>query len=172
VDTTNPDKYPFHAIFQTKFLHNRDETKTYQLLIDCLRMHQEDVYALKGDLMFGTIYNQEASSIKAFKQFLAKAKWVPGFFPAWWTEEKEKTCIEYGMTDAHFSLKCAQEKHDIQRQWKDPQMPMKLRMVAESVYSQDPGESGSEQVLDMMLQTERGTIRATTLEASAARKKR
>jgi len=74
VDTTNPDKYPFHAIFQTEFRHNRDETKTYQLLIDCLRMHQEDVYALEGDLMFGTIYNQEASSIKAFKQFLRKAK--------------------------------------------------------------------------------------------------
>lgn len=172
VDTTNPDKYPFHAIFQTKFLHNRDETKTYQLLIDCLRMRQEVVYALDGDIMAGTIYDQEPSSVRAFKQFLRKAKWVPGFLPPWWTEEKETACVQYGMNDAHLNLKYAQEKHDIQKQWKDPQMPMKLRMIAEDVYGDTPGGMKREQVLKMNMLTESGNFTATTLDASAARKKR
>jgi len=135
-------------------------------------MRQEDVYALEGDTMIGTIYNQERSSIRAFRQFLRKAKWVPRFFPPWWTEEKENACIEYGMTDPHFSLECAQEKHDIQEKWKDPQMPMKLRMIAESVYGNTPGGSSGKQVMEMMLLTERGALTATTLDASAARKRR
>jgi len=76
------------------------------------------------------------------------------------------------MTDPHFNLKYAQKKHDILKQWNDSQMSMNLRMIAKSVYSQDLGESSSEQVLETMLQIERGTIRATTLDASAAREKR
>jgi splicing suppressor protein 51 len=172
VDTSNPDKYPFHAIYQSTYLHNRDETKTYQLLIDCLRMRQEDVYALEGDTMAGTIYSQEPSSVRALKQFLRKAKWIPRFFPPWWTEEKEKACIEYGMNDSHFSLECAQEKNDIQKTWKNPQMPMKLRLIAESVYGDTPAGSKSEHVMEMMMQTERGKFTATTLDVSAGKKKK
>lgn len=134
MDVADPDKFLFHAINQNKFLHNRTELKTFHLLIDCLRMRQEDEYSLAGELMTGTIYNQECTSAPAFKQFLHKAKSVPGLLPPWWTDAKAKECVAYELKKGHdWGLNAAREKSDIQEEWKDSYMPMKLRMIAEKV---------------------------------------
>ncbi|KAM0716832.1 hypothetical protein Q7P37_007636 [Cladosporium fusiforme] len=56
------DKNPFTAIDRNAFLHDRTE-KTYQLLIETLRMRQEDEYALESELMSGTIYDQVSTGV-------------------------------------------------------------------------------------------------------------
>lgn len=156
VDVSNPDKLPFHAINQNKFLHNRPEIKTFQLLIDCLRLRQEDEFFFEGELMSGTIYNEQRTSAPAFKQFLGKSKRVPGLLPPWWTEVKANECVAYGLQRGHnFGLHCVQEKSSIQEEWKDNQMPMKLRMIAERVYGYTPGGTVSEGMMQLMLMTER-----------------
>lgn len=66
----NQDKKPFTAIANNVFLHNRSKEKTFQLLINALRMRQEDMYALDGETMGGTIYNMERSSEKAWPSSL------------------------------------------------------------------------------------------------------
>jgi splicing suppressor protein 51 len=64
------DTKPFTAISKNMFLHNRSKEQTFKLLIDLLRMRQEDEYNLDGDTMVGTIYNLEPSSEKAFRTFI------------------------------------------------------------------------------------------------------
>jgi len=95
---------PFTAIDRNVLLHDRTEEKTYQLLIDTLRMRQEDEYALNGELMSGTMYNQEPSSEKAFQALIRKAKAVPGLLPPWWDERSTEKCLSYARDSAQFSL--------------------------------------------------------------------
>jgi splicing suppressor protein 51 len=142
------------AITNNKFLHDRPEETVFKLLIDCLRLRQEDVYKFEGDTMNGTIYNEERSSKRAFRAFLRKASRVEGLLPPWWSDEKQAECIRYGMTSSEFSLECAQEKSDIQETWGDTQMPMKLRMIGERVYGNTPGGSNSMGMMGMMLAME------------------
>lgn len=145
------DKKPFTAIDRNVFLHDPTEEKTYQLLIDTLRMRQEDEYALNGDIMSGTIYDQEPSSEKAFRTLIRKTKAVPGLLPPWWDEESTGKCLNYARNSSEFSLACAQKKHDIQERWADTKMPMKLRMLAERVYGNTPGGHRSDAMLGMMM---------------------
>lgn len=86
------DKKPFTAIDRNVFLHDRTEEKTYQLLIDTLRMRQEDEYVLEGSIMRGTIYDQEPSSEKAFRTLIRKTKAVPGILPPWWDWQMFELC--------------------------------------------------------------------------------
>jgi len=154
------DKKPFTAISKNVFFHDRPEEKTFQLLIDCLRMRQEDEYALEGNLMEGSMYGcdeGDASSEPAFREFIRKAQAVPGLLPPWWKETSTDDCIEYARNSPGFSLQSAQEKSDIQKKWGDDRMPMKLRMVAERVYGNTPGGSRSDAMLAMMVSQEGGT---------------
>lgn len=48
------------------------------------------------------------------------------------------------MTSTCVSCECAVEKSDIQEAYSDPMMPMKLRMLAEKVYSRSLGGDGSD----------------------------
>jgi splicing suppressor protein 51 len=154
----NKDKKPFTAIAGNVWLHNRSTDQTFQLLIDALRMRQEDMYALDGDTMCGTIYNMERSSEKAFRVFIRKAQAVEGLLPPWWTKSTVKDCIVYSRGNSDFSLAGAQEKHDIQEQWKDVNMPMKLRMVTETVYGYTPGGHSRDVMLAMMMAHEDGKL--------------
>lgn len=43
------DAKPFTAIYHGNFLHDRSEEETFKILIDMLRMRQEDTYALEGN---------------------------------------------------------------------------------------------------------------------------
>jgi splicing suppressor protein 51 len=154
----NKDKKPFTSIANNIFLHNRSKDQTFQLLIDALRMRQEDMYALNGDTMPGTIYNMERSSERAFRIFIRKAQAIEGLLPPWWTKSWVDECITYSRTHSDFSLAGAQEKHDIQETWKDVNMPTKLRMVTESVYGHTPGGYKRDGMLAMMMALEGGKL--------------
>ncbi|KAK4889777.1 hypothetical protein LTR27_011489 [Elasticomyces elasticus] len=77
------DAKPFTSLYHNNSLHDRSEEKTFRILINVIRMRQEDVYNLEGDTMTGTIYNQEPTSEPAFRDFLRKAKTTPCFLPPW-----------------------------------------------------------------------------------------
>lgn len=66
---------------------------------------------------------------------LRLAKQDPGLLPLWWNDEKEAEC----MRESRLALECAREKSDIEEAWKDPMMPMKLRMLGEKIYGSTPG---------------------------------
>ena len=154
--TTRQDAKPFMAISQNVFLHDRSEEETFKLLIDLLRMRQEDAYKLGGENMVGTIYKREPSSEKAFRSFIGKAKAVSRLLPPWWNDNSLEQCLEYSRKSSDFSLRHAEEKHDIQKTWGDDKMPMKLRMVAERVYGNTPGGHNGDAMLEMMMSSEGG----------------
>ncbi|CAK4029829.1 Hypothetical predicted protein [Lecanosticta acicola] len=158
---------PFTAIYHNNFLHDRPEEETFKILIDILRMRQEDTHAFEGDNMDGSIYNGERTSERAFRQFLRKAKQVEGFLPPWWSDEKVEECVRFGLQSNDFSLGSAQEKSDIQEAWGDDKMPMKLRMLGEKVYGNTPGtgSQGGSTMLQMMMGMERGSgMHSSTLD--------
>ena len=161
----DPNLRPFTAISNNTFLHNRNEEETFKILIDVIRMRQEDTYNFEGDIMSGTIYNQEKSSASALRVFLGKAEQIPDFLPSWWTREKREECIQFGLRGPDHLLKCAQEKSDLQERWNDQQMPMKLRMLGEIVYGNTPGMPPGSRVpmLHAMKNAEDGTLQTTTL---------
>ncbi|KAK5676787.1 hypothetical protein LTS10_010551 [Elasticomyces elasticus] len=162
------DDKPFAAIYHNNFPHDRSEKETFKILIDLIRMRQEDVYNLDGDTMEGTIYDQEPTSEPAFRKFLDKAKATAGFLPPWWTDKKTEECVAFGLRSSSFSLECAQEKSDIQKEWGDHHMPMKLRMLGEKVYGNTPGGSRSEGMLARQMSLESGTLGQHTVDIDLA----
>jgi splicing suppressor protein 51 len=154
--TGEQDKKPFTAISKNTFLHNRSHEQTFQLLIDMMRMRQADEFKFDGKAMIGTIYNQEPSSEKAFGELIRKAEAVTGLLPPWWDVKSLGQCLEYSCKASGFSLRHAQEKHDIQKTWGDDRMPMKLRMVAERVYGYSPGGAKSDNLLPVLIGAESG----------------
>lgn len=154
--SSRSDSKPFTAISESKFLHDRSEDETYKLLVDIVRMRQEDKYTFLGDTMPGTIYNGGSSSIPAFRAMLRRAESIEGFLPPWWTVDKEAECIrKHGAALAE-----AQEKSDIQEAWGDQWMPMKLRMVGEQIWGNWPGVGPGqrESMLQSQVSVERGEI--------------
>jgi splicing suppressor protein 51 len=149
---------PYTAISKNLFFHDRLESNTFQLLIDTLRMRQQDELNFDRVRMPGSIHaRNESSSEKAFRDFILKAQGVPGYLPTWWKGEiSTDACVEYAQRNAAFSLAVAQEKQDIQRTWDEDRMPMMLRMVAERVYGNTPGGFKSDTVLAMMVAQENG----------------
>lgn len=129
---------PFTRLSENTFLHDGSEEDTFRILVDVLRMRQEDTYTFEGETMPGTIYNGESSSEMAFRNMLWRAKQVQGLLPLWWSSEKEEECIRKNKE----ALQSAQEKSDIQEFWRDSLMPMKLRMVGETIYGNRPGSIG------------------------------
>lgn len=126
---------PFARLSNNTFLHDRPEEETFRILVDVLRMRQEDKYKFEGDTMPGTIYDGESSSEMAFRDMLRRAKQVRGLLPPWWSSEKEEECIR----NNEAALQSARKKSDIQESWQDNMMPMKLRMVGETIYGYTPG---------------------------------
>lgn len=90
-----PDAAPFTAIHGDTFLHGRSEEETFQLLIDCLRMRQEDEYSIDRVNMGGSIYSSgnDGTSQKAFRVFMHRAQRVSGLLPPWWTDAKTDECV-------------------------------------------------------------------------------
>lgn len=123
-----------------------------------------------GEIMTGTIYDQEPTSEEAFRELLTKAKLVNGLLPPWWNDDKAEECVQYGLQSRPFSLAAAQEKSDIQETWGDNRMPMKLRMLGEKVYGNTPGpggQGGGSSMLAMMMAMEGGSgMHSTMLDMS------
>jgi splicing suppressor protein 51 len=154
------DTKPFTAISKNLFFHDRLESNTFQLLIDTLRTRQQDELTLDKIPMPGSIHaTNEPSSEKAFRDFIMKARAVPGFLPTWWKGEiSTDACVEYARENAAFSLAVAQEKQDVRKTWGDERMPVLLRMVAEKVYGNGPGGFKTDGVLDMMVAQENDAV--------------
>jgi hypothetical protein len=142
---------PYTGISKNLFFHDRVESNAFQLLIDTLRMRQQDELNFDRVCMPGSIHaRNEPSSERAFRDFILEAQGVPGYLPTWWKGEiSTDACVEYAQRNAAFSLAVAQEKQDIQRTWDEDRMPMMLRMVAERVYGNTPGGFKSDTVLAM-----------------------
>ncbi|EME80475.1 uncharacterized protein MYCFIDRAFT_156218 [Pseudocercospora fijiensis CIRAD86] len=144
----------FTSIANNTFLNNRPEKEVYKLLVDIVRMRQEDTYTFEGDTMSGTIYNGESSSEPAFRDMIRRAKNKAGFLPPWWTDSKLEECVRLNKQ----ALQCAQEKSDIQESWGDNTMPMKLRMLGEKIYGNTPGTmpGQGDRMLELQMMLERG----------------
>jgi splicing suppressor protein 51 len=153
------DKKPFSAIFNGVFFHDRTEEKTFQLLIDSLRIRQQDEYDYGGKILPGSIYDDESSSETAFRTFISKARSFDGLLPPWWTDSSVDECIEFSGRSLGFSLAVAQGKKDIDAAWGDYRMSMKLRVMTETVYGYAPGGHSTHVFLVAMLEVEcRGAV--------------
>ncbi|OQO07731.1 hypothetical protein B0A48_07428 [Cryoendolithus antarcticus] len=157
------DSQPFTAIRDGTFLHNRTEEKTFQLLIDCLRLAQEDFYKFSSVNLEGSIFAGSSSSEPAFRTFIASAKSCPNLLPPWWTDAKLEECIQYPRREQedkrnkNFDLRYAQEKSDIQETYGDNSMPMKLRMLAEKIYGHPPSGQPGASMLNIQASMETGS---------------
>jgi splicing suppressor protein 51 len=119
------------------------ENDVMDQLIDAYRMRVEDDHRFRGDnhgLYIG------GDPLEDFKGFLDKAEAQmgkeqqgeakrSGILPRWWNQEKRTVCEQRATRrDLWSSLHYVVEKHDIQEHYMDNLMPMKLRMLAETVY--------------------------------------
>lgn len=105
----------------------------YTLLVDSYRMRVEDECNFRGDISEDSLYGG-GNPVVGFRRFLQKAEKKTGVLPPWWTKEKRDACIAKGNAKDHWSsLHFAVEKSDIQEHYKNPTMPMQLRMLAEEI---------------------------------------
>jgi splicing suppressor protein 51 len=114
-----------------------NQTDVYRHLIDSYRMRVEDEYTWSGELT--GLYAGEHPLI-GFRKFLDLAERKGTMLPKWWNKEKRAECEKLGMTAGQFSsLRGAMEKSDVLEHYKDPWMPMKLRILAERIYGRAVG---------------------------------
>ena len=117
-------------------LEGISQKEVYQRLIDTYRFRVEDEYVFGGNLR--GLYNQQDPR-PDFHRFLLKVE-KKGILPAEWDMEKRKECEQLaGSRSNDDGLHFAIEKHDVQETYRDLFMPMKLRMLAETVYGKAAG---------------------------------
>lgn len=69
-----------------------------------------------------------------FRRFLNKAEKRKGVLPAWWSKEKREACERAANGgDSWADINFAVEMSDIIEHYKSPLMPMKLRMLGETI---------------------------------------
>jgi splicing suppressor protein 51 len=91
--------------------------------------------------------SREQTTLQDFRQFLDLAEAQigkeqsddnctkkPSILPSWWSPEKRAICERRAMGNGWSVLRYTVEKVDIQEHYNDSIMPMKLRMLAETVY--------------------------------------
>lgn len=121
---------PFAAFSEKRFFDNLPEDEAFAQIIDSYRLRVEDEYAYGGNTR--GIYNEEHPRAD-FNAYLNRAE-AAGVLPKWWNAEKRRACVAYGFKKANWSdLNCVVEKSDVIGHYKNPMMPMQLRMVAEMV---------------------------------------
>ena len=122
----------FQSLNDKTYLHSMSETDVYDQLTDAYRMRIEDEYVFRGDA--SGLYGGEDPR-PGFKRFLNKAERRPGLLPSWWSKEKRKNCEKRAVDSVNWSdINSAVEKGDIQEHYKDPMMPMKLRILGAQIY--------------------------------------
>ncbi|RGP71117.1 mynd domain [Fusarium longipes] len=166
-----PISNPFTRLDTGKYLHNRPEKDVYRLLIDAYRLRVEDMYKIEGEVMEHSLYSGSSDGLAGFRQFLDKTSTRKGLLPPWWTPGKQKECEEFGMTSSEQNLKTATDKADVIERYGDPQFPMQLRMLGESIYGTAPGGSDGSAMRKMLAAMEGGEIEGvrTLLDASRFR---
>lgn len=128
--TSSSSPNPFAVIQEKRFFDNKPEDEAFAHIIDSYRLRVEDEYKFMSEQR--GIYNQEHPKAD-FNAYLNKAE-ATGVLPEWWNAQKRAACVAYGFNQANWSdLNCAVEKSDVIEHYKNPMMPMLLRMVAEMV---------------------------------------
>ncbi|KAG5992205.1 hypothetical protein E4U43_003824 [Claviceps pusilla] len=148
---------PFTRLDNGTWLHDRPEKDVYTLLIDAYRLRVEDMYAIGGDVMAGSLYAGAPNGLHGFLDFLDLVQSRPGLLPPWFNAEKVTECVDFAMTDSWPSLACAVEKSDIVEHYGDGRFPMQLRMFAEAVYGNAPGGMSGKPMRQMMMSMESGS---------------
>lgn len=114
------------------FLHDFPAREVYVRLIDTYRLHVEDEYRFNG-VTTGLYAGRRP--LRQFRKFLDLAESREKLLPSWWSKEARAECESLGMDPREWSnLEGAVEKSDIQEQYDDFLMPLKLRVLAERVY--------------------------------------
>ncbi|KAG5914350.1 hypothetical protein E4U42_000532 [Claviceps africana] len=153
---------PFTRLDKGTWLHDRPDEDVYTLLVDAYRLRVEDMYALDGEVMAGSLYDGAPDGLVGFLKFLNLVQARPGLYPPWWNADKMTECVEFAMTDSWLSLACAVEKSDIIEHYGDPRFPMQLRMFAESVYGSAPGGTSGGPMRQLMMSMEQGRFQGYT----------
>ncbi|GAD95501.1 hypothetical protein PMAA_027550 [Paecilomyces variotii No. 5] len=149
------------AIRNHVYLDSLPEDAAMEQLIDAYRLRVEDDYAFRGDAH--GLLDMDDDPMADFEFFLDLAEETedepgdvleememgemgemgeqdpgspkrPGILPKWWCWEKRLACEEKAMRDPWSSVEIALDKNDVREHYKDNIMPMKLRMLAETVY--------------------------------------
>jgi splicing suppressor protein 51 len=152
----------FGALANNCYLDNLStEEETFDQLIDTYRLRVEDemMYGGRSHGRYAEEHveddrhsqdNGSHSALQDLRRFLDLAEAQIGqhrfpdspkkssILPDWWTPEKRETCERRavgGPSNTTWSMLCSPvTKEDIREHYQDGFMPMKLRMLAESVY--------------------------------------
>lgn len=133
---------PFTAIQNGKWFFNRPKHDVFKLLIDVYKMKIEDDYTGCGDIDEGSLYSgaSPGEALRHFRKYLTRitkidAKRAPQsrILPGWWSEEMITENVNYAKEDGWSFIGYAIEKSDVQDHYKEPLMPMQLRMVKEKL---------------------------------------
>ncbi|KJK60933.1 MYND finger [Aspergillus parasiticus SU-1] len=155
---------PFHQLYSKRWLHDRPEKDVYKLLIDTYRMKMEDQYTIEGEVDEDSIYSGRPDSRDGFRRFLRLVEKKRGLLPSWWSPEKAKACMAYGLNkDNWSSLDCCAKKSDFIEHYGDSTFPMQMRMFGEQIYGRGPGGQPGFQMMQMMMQAEKGEIQTSLL---------
>lgn len=126
-------RYPTDFTTST-YLHPLYCDSVFEILIDTYRLRVEDEFRLLGTLR--GVYNTGEKPFADFRRFLDLAeKTEPCILPNWWNKETRRSCERVakafgGRCNVHRSVK----RVEVEKHYKDGVMPVKLRMLAESVY--------------------------------------
>lgn len=153
-----PISDPFTRLDNGTYLHNRPEKDVYRLLLETYRLRIEDMYNLEGEVDNDSIYAGLQDSLQGFRRFMRKmTKSNKALLPSWWTLEKQQECEVFGMDEDQWqNLRRGVEKKDIIEHYGDPQFPMQLRMLGESIYGNAPGGSDGTGMRKMLAAFESG----------------
>jgi splicing suppressor protein 51 len=162
---------PFHGLDNGTWLFDRPPRDVYTLLIDTYRMRMEDEYSIEQDNNSDSLYSGGGTkaAIRGLGKFLIRAENKHhSLLPEWWTEQSRKECEALAKDTSQWAdISCCVEKSDIIEHYKDPLMPMQLRMFAEQIYDRPlMGQSG-DLMRKRMMMGEAGTTVASHIDLAS-----
>ena len=75
---------------KSTWLHGRPEEETFNLLIDCHRLRNEDELNFRGDVCE---FYAGKDPVPDFRRSLVKAEAKGGVLPPWWSPAKREACV-------------------------------------------------------------------------------
>lgn len=120
------------ADLEDSFLHKLPKQDVYKRLIDSFRLRVEDMVKFQG-VRLG-VYG-DGDPVVEFTEFLTLAERNGKLLPKWWDEATKAECLALGKNEKGGNyLGYFLEKSDVQEEYGDNLMPMKLRVLAEKIY--------------------------------------
>lgn len=120
-------------------LRNIPKREVYRRLIDAYRMRVEDLYKFECD---PTGLYDKKDPVPLFREFLTRCETrAKDMLPDWWNADERRECEKLATDPSGGTyLGHAVEKHDIQEEYNDSLMPLKLRRLAEKAYGRGIGQ--------------------------------